>query len=127
MRRIPVDTSRVRFVGTGKSAARAKYAELSDGSRRRVPDAQDANEHGVPMWTIDCIVDDPDADRAEIASVKIASYEVPVTRLGEEVQFVGLTALPYVAQGSNRISWSFTAEDMVGIGQIRTSKNGEAA
>jgi hypothetical protein len=49
MRRIPVDTSRVRFVGTGKSATRAKYAELSDGSRRRVPDAQDTNEDGVPL------------------------------------------------------------------------------
>jgi hypothetical protein len=29
MRRIPVDTTRVRFVGTGKSAARAQYAVLA--------------------------------------------------------------------------------------------------
>jgi hypothetical protein len=35
MRRIPVDTTRVRFVGTGKSAARAQYAVLADGSRKR--------------------------------------------------------------------------------------------
>jgi hypothetical protein len=120
MRRIPVDTTRVRFVGTGKSAARARYAELSDGSRRRVPDQQETNEDGVPMWTIDVIVDDPETDRAQIASVKVAAYEVPSTRLGEEVRFIGLTALPYVMQGSNRVALSFTAESIEGIGQVLT-------
>ena len=44
MRRIPVDATRIRFIGTGKSAARAKYAELADGSRKRVPDAQDTDD-----------------------------------------------------------------------------------
>ena len=127
MRRIPVDTSRVRFVGTGKSAARAKYAELSDGSRRRVPDAQDTNEDGVPMWTIDVLVDDPDDERAEVASVKVAAFEVPVTRLGQEVRFVGLTALPYVAQGSNRVGLSFTAESIEGIGQVVRGDVGKPA
>ena len=65
MRRIPVDTSALTFIGTGKAAARAKYAELSDGSRRRVPDAQDTNEHGVPLWIVDVLVDDDESDRAE--------------------------------------------------------------
>ena len=110
MRRIPIDCTRVRFVGTGKSAARAVYAELSDGSRRRVPDAQDKNDQGVPMWTVDVLVDDPDADRAEVAGVKVASYDEPVTKLGVEVRFVGLVALPYVAQGTNRVALSFSAE-----------------
>lgn len=110
MRRIPIDCSRVRFVGTGKSAARAVYAELSDGSRRRVPDAQDKNDQGVPMWTVDVLVDDPDADRAEVAGVKVASYDEPVTKLGVEVKFVGLVALPYVAQGTSRVALSFSAE-----------------
>jgi hypothetical protein len=120
MRRIPVDTTRVRFVGTGKSAARAQYAVLADGSRKRVPDQQEMNEDGVPMWTIDVIVDDPETDRAQIASVKVATFEVPSTRLGEEVRFIGLTALPYVMQGSNRVALSFTAESIEGIGQVRT-------
>ena len=40
------DTIRVRFVSTGKAAAHAKYAKLSDGSRKRVADAQDTNEPG---------------------------------------------------------------------------------
>jgi hypothetical protein len=78
------------------------------------------NEDGVPMWTIDVIVDDPETDRAQIASVKVATFEVPSTRLGEEVRFIGLTALPYVMQGSNRVALSFTAESIEGIGQVRT-------
>jgi hypothetical protein len=118
MRRIPVDTTRVRFVGTGKSAARAVYAELSDGSRKRVPDSHDKDDQGRPMWTIDVLVDDPDAERAEVAAVKVASFEVPVTRLGQEVKFVGLTALPYVASGTNRVALSFSAEGMEGAGQV---------
>lgn len=110
MRRIPIDTNRVRFLGTGKVAERAKYAELSDGSRRRVPDAQDTDEQGRPLWVVDCLVADDDADRAEIAGVKVASYEVPETRLGEEVRFVNLTALPYVQQGTNRVALSYAAD-----------------
>lgn len=117
MRRIPVDTARVRFLGTGKVAERAKYAELSDGSRRRVPDAQDTNDDGVPMWIVDVLVDDPDADRAEIAGVKVASYDQPRTKLGEEVKFRGLIALPYVQQGTNRVALSFSAEGLDGQGK----------
>ena len=106
MRYIPVDTARVRFLGTGKVAERAKYAELSDGSRRRVPDAQDTDDQGRPLWAVDVLVDDPDSDRAEIAAVKVASYEVPETRLGEEVRFTNLTVLPYVLDGGRRVSLS---------------------
>jgi hypothetical protein len=110
MRRIPVDCTKVRFIGTGKTAARAQYAELSDGTRRRVPDAQDKNADGVPMWVVDVLVDDPDADRAEVAAVKVASWDEPVTQLGQEVRFRGLVALPYVQQGTNRVAISFSAE-----------------
>jgi hypothetical protein len=63
------------------------------------------------------LVDDPDADRAEVASVKVASYEVPATKLGQEVKFIGLTALPYVAQGTSRVALSFQAESIEGIGK----------
>ena len=53
MRRIPVDTTRVRFIGTGKAAARAKYAELLTAPVSRVPrnKRQDTNDAGVPMRT----------------------------------------------------------------------------
>lgn len=110
MRRIPVDTSKLQFIGTGKAAARAKYAELSDGSRRRVPDAQDTDEHGTPLWVVDVLVDDDESDRAEVIGVKVASYEEPTTAKWQPVRFRNLVALGYVAQGTNRVAYSFTAD-----------------
>jgi hypothetical protein len=110
MRKIPVDQSRIRLIGTGKSVGRAQYAKLADGSSRRVPDAQETNEHGVPIWVIDALLDDPSADRAEICSVKVPAVEEPVTAFGEVLTFVGLVALPYVANGSNRVTLSFSAD-----------------
>jgi hypothetical protein len=102
MRRIPIDSSKVRFISTGKAAARAQYAELADGSRRRVPDSHDTDDQGRPLWVIDCLIDGDDGDRAQIASVKVASFDVPEFRLGDEVRFSGLVAVPYMQQGSNR-------------------------
>lgn len=127
MRRIPVDTSKVTFVGTGKTAARAQYAELADGSRRRVPDAQDTNEHGVPMWVVDVLVDDDEADRAEVVSVKVASFDEPKTDKWKPVRFVGLVALGYVAQGTNRVAYSFTADAIEGQGATKGHQPGQAA
>lgn len=104
MRLIPVDTARVRFVGTGKTAERAEYGELSDGSRRKTGN-QDKNDAGVPMWVVDVLVDDPDAARAEIAGVKVPSWDPPVTRLGAEVRFVGLCVKPWVQGNFVQLSW----------------------
>ena len=123
VRAIPVDTTKVRFIATGKHAARAQYAELADGSRKRVPDSHDIDDQGRPMWVVDVMVDDPDAQRAEIAAVKIAAFEVPETRLGDEVRFVGLVAVPYVAQGTNRVAISFRAEGI----ERPTVQQGKAA
>ncbi len=110
MRAIPVDTTRIRFIATGKHAARAVYAELTDGSRKRVPDSHDQDDQGRPLWVVDVMVDDPEADRAEIAGVKIASFEVPETKLGEEVRFINLVAVPYVASGTGRVAMSWRAD-----------------
>lgn len=117
MRAIPVDSSKVQFISTGKAAARAQYAELSDGSRRRVPDAQDKDENGTPLWVIDCLVDDPDADRAEIAGVKVASFDEPRTQKWQPVRFVGLVAVPYVDKGSGRVALSWRADGILDAGQ----------
>jgi hypothetical protein len=110
MRRIPVDATKVRFIATGKAAPVSKYAELADGQRRRVPDSHDTDTAGRPRWVIDCMVDDPDADRAEIAGVKVGSHEVPEFRLGDEVRFVGLVAVPWVKDG--RVALSYQAESV---------------
>lgn len=124
MRTLPIDASRMTLVGTGKTAARAKYAELADGSRKRVPDAQDANADGVPIWIVDCLLDDEDADRAEVVSVKVASFDEPKVDKWAPVRFRGLVALGYVAQGANRVSYSFTAD---GIDQPKPHHQPQAA
>ena len=73
MRTIPVDTTRITLIGTGKAAARAEYVELSDGSRKRSGNQAKDETSGMPMWVVDVLVDDDDADRAEVISVKVAS------------------------------------------------------
>ena len=122
VRRVPVDSTKAKFISTGKSDARAKYAERADGSRQRIPDAQDQDDQGHPGWVTDWLVDDPDADRAEVAAVKVAAvkvnaYEVPEFRRGQKVEFVGLTAVPHVLQVQNRVSLSFAAEGFDPPGQ----------
>ena len=99
VRRVPVDSTKGQVRQHRQVRARAKYAERADGSRQRIPDAQDQDDQGHPGWVTDWLVDDPDADRAEVAAVKVAAvkvnaYEVPEFRRGQEVEFVGLTALP---------------------------------
>jgi hypothetical protein len=113
MRAIPVDCTRITLIGTGKSAERAEYVELSDGSRKRSGN-QAKDDAGVPVWVVDVLIDDPEADRAEIGSVKIATWEPPITKLGQPVRFVNLVAVPYVAQGTNRVALSFRADGIEG-------------
>jgi hypothetical protein len=50
--------------------ANAPSTPSSNGSRHRVPDPQDTDDLGSPLCVVDVLVDDPDADRAEIAPVK---------------------------------------------------------
>lgn len=115
MRAIPVDTSRVQFIGTGKAAGRAEYVELSDGSRRRSGN-QATDDNGVPLWTVDVLVDDEDSDRAEVVGVKVASHDEPRTDKWKPVRFVNLVAVPYVAQGTNRVALSMRADGIEGQG-----------
>jgi hypothetical protein len=76
---------------------------------------------------MDCLVDDPDADRAEVAAVKVAAYEVPEYRLGPKVPFTRLTALRYVLQGSSRVALSFSAEVFGLTRQTQASRRHRAA
>src|SRR5689334_1176466 len=99
MQKIPVDCSRLMFVGTGKAAQRAEYVELSDGSKRRSGN-QAKDDAGVPLWTVDVLLDDDDADRAEVVAVKIASHDEPRTEKWKPVRFRGLVASPWVDKGS---------------------------
>ena len=114
MRSIPVDTSRINFIASGKCVPRAAYAVLSDGSKRRVPDNTNAwgyrqatDENGMPLWTLDVLPDD-DAQRAEVVFVTIASFDEPKVDKFQSIRFRNLVASGYVREG--RVAFSFRAE-----------------
>ncbi|MBC3191670.1 hypothetical protein H7X46_11420 [Pseudonocardia sp. C8] len=117
MREIPVDSTKVQFIGTGKAAARAEYGELSDGSRRRTGN-QAVDDNGVPVWVVDVIVDDDDADRAEIAGVRVSSYDEPTTEKWRPVRFVNLRVKPWADTGGNftKIAFSWLADGIEASG-----------
>src|SRR2546421_2527232 len=76
MRQIPVDTYRLNLIGTGKVAGKQQYAQLSDGSSRRTGN-QAINDDGIPLWVVDCLIDDDDASRAEVVGVTVAALDEP--------------------------------------------------
>ena len=111
MRSIPVDLSRVTFIGTGKVIEKAEYVELSDGSRR-ASGQQAKDDAGTPLWTVDVIVDDDDARRAEAVGVTVATYDPPITPKWVPVRFREVTATIYLDQRSGRPAVSLRAEGM---------------
>ncbi|MEK6441855.1 hypothetical protein [Pseudonocardia sp. T1-2H] len=123
MRNIPVDTNRPGFalIGTGKAAARAEYVELADGSRKRSGN-QAKDDTGVPVWVIDVLVDDPDADRAEVVGIRVSSWDEPKTAKWQPVRFVNLVAVPYVDQGG-RVALSMRADGIEGQAQAPKADN----
>ena len=93
-----------------------------DGSRPQQYD----KETGLPLWQCTVIDADEEAGRREIGvTVKFATEVRPVPPKNTSplpwtpVEFVGLTALPYVDDSGNRprIAWSFRARDFANPGQ----------
>jgi hypothetical protein len=113
MRQIPVDTNRVTLIGTGKAAARAEYVELSDGQRRRSGN-QAKDDNGLPVWVVDVLVDDPDADRAEVVGVRVSSFDEPTTEKWKPVRFKNLVAVPYADRSTGRVQLSMRADGIEG-------------
>lgn len=119
MATLPIEGSKITLIATGKVRPVAVYAELADGSKRRVPDAQEKNDAGVPLWAIDVQLDDDEATRTEAISVKVPSTEEPRPQKWAPITFTGLTCKPYIPNGSRQIALSMRAE---GIATGRASK-----
>ena len=93
---------------------------------------QMCKDTGLPLWSVPIVDSDPVAGkRDKTVTVKIAAAHQPVPPVNETpfpftpVEFVGLTALPYVEEtgnGRSRIAWSFRAEGMVAPGQDAKSQ-----
>jgi len=109
MRNLPIDSSRLNLIASGKVMAKAEYAELSDGSRKRLPDAQAKDrETGLPLWVVDCFLDDDDVEgRAEVVAVTVASATRPVARKFQAIVFTDLVVGAWVRDG--RANFSFRA------------------
>jgi hypothetical protein len=101
-----------------------KAAKRDDGSRPQVKDP----DSGLLLWQVVVLDADEVASKRETAlSVKIPGKVAPVppeNKTGSPwtpVEFVGLTALPYVEDspsgGRGRIAWSYRADGMVAPGQ----------
>lgn len=110
MATLPIAAERITLVATGKVRPVPVYAEMADGSRKRVPDAQEKNDNGVPIWAVDVQLDDEDADRTEAIAVKVASMEQPEPPKWRPVEFQGLTCKPYVPNGGRQVQLSMRAE-----------------
>lgn len=108
-------------------------SKREDGSRPQQVD----KDTGLLMWQVVVLDADEDAGKKDTAlSVKFAAKVQPVPPENKTpfpwapVEFVGLTALPYVddsGNGRGRIAWSFRAEAMVAPGAGADASSSGAA
>ena len=111
--------------GQAEPVADFNAPKRDDGSRPQTKD----KDTGLLLWQVVVLDADEEASKRETAlSVKIAAKVAPVPPENKSgmpwtpVEFVGLSAMPYVeesATGRGRIAWSFRAEGMVAPGQAR--------
>jgi hypothetical protein len=110
MATLPIDGDKITLIATGKVRPVPVYAELADGSRRRVPDSQEKSDSGVPIWAVDVQLDDDDADRTDAVSVKVPATDEPRPAKWQPITFTGLTCKPYIPKGTHQVALSMRAE-----------------
>ena len=118
MQWMPLDMSQMRMIATGKCMPRPLYAELSDGTNKRVPGGQEKDElTGSPLWTVDCIPeldgDEDDDGRAEIAGVLVPSVDRPVLAKFQPVMFEDLMVNVYTRKDDWRVTFKYKAGGIV--------------
>ncbi|MFI2361901.1 plasmid replication, integration and excision activator [Promicromonospora sp. NPDC019610] len=105
-----------------------------DGSR---PQQRD-KDTGLPLWQVVVLDADEEAGKKDTAvTVKIAAPVQPVPPTNNTpfpwtpIEFVGLTALPYVDDNGTRprLAWSYKAEDLCepGKADVATSARPDAS
>jgi hypothetical protein len=114
MRTIPVDTTALRLLATGEVQPVQVWAELADGSRRPVPDAQEKNDNGVPLWTVGVLAPPAEeGDRAELLQVRVASYDRPHVDEFSPIRFDGLQVRVGVNRRTGALSQYWAAAGVV--------------
>jgi hypothetical protein len=111
---LPIDGAKITLIATGKVRPVAVYAEMPDGSNRRVPGAQEQTDNGIPIWAVDVQLDDDDANRAEAISVKVPAADEPTVAKWKPVTFTGLVCKPYIPSGGRQVALSMRADGIAG-------------
>lgn len=117
MRALPIDSNALTLLASGEVLPVQVWAELSDGSRRPVPDAQEKDKTGTPLWTVGVMVPPAqDGDRAELISVRVASHDRPQVQALAPVRFDGLTCRCSVNRRSGSLAQYWEAQRVHGAG-----------
>lgn len=104
---LPVDGSRVQMISTGKVQPAHDW---SDGKRS---DSQKRDPNtGMPIWLIDCVIDDDGASRSATAGVEVGSLDEPKPTKWQPVIFRGLIVSIYVDR-AGRIGMRWSAEEVL--------------
>lgn len=112
------------LVGAVEAVADFNASTREDGSR---PQARD-KDTGLPVWSVPVLdADELAGKRDKTVTVKLLAPHQPVPPENKtglpftQVEFVGLTALPYIDDSGNRprIAWSYRAEGMTAAGQLK--------
>lgn len=104
----PIDSSRAVMIATGKVMP---VTEWTDDGRRTDVQKRDPNT-GMPVWLIDCLVDDDDAARAVVAGVEVPALDEPKIAKFRPVVFEGLTMSCYVKRQTGALVTRWSAEGL---------------
>jgi hypothetical protein len=115
MRTLPIDSNAIRMLATGEVQPVAVWAELTDGSRKPVPGAQEKDPNGTPLWTVGALVPPAqEGDRAELISVRVATHDRPQVQEFAPVKFDGLVCRCSVNRRSGQLAQYWEAAKVAG-------------
>lgn len=108
-----IDSARTTMIATGKIAPVFEWIEGAPRNAER-PVKRDPNS-GLPLWLIDCLVDD-DASRSTVAGVEVPSLDMPVVPKLRPVEFESLSVSVYVNRQSAALTARWSAAGIAGNG-----------
>ena len=107
-RNIAVAAERMQWVSTGACEPLNKWTDVA-GKRTRL-DEQDRNDHGVPLWAVECIVPGEDGGRTEVVRVTVAQADEPSgLSFGALLAFEGMAVAVWPQKDGRNVGQAWTA------------------
>jgi hypothetical protein len=120
--KVPVDGGRISLVSTGK----VHMVPVWDQATKRMIEGQQERDAdtGMPLWTVDVVIDGDDDARSEAIGVRLPALSAPLVTKWQPVTFEGLV----VAVRTNRAGgmtayWS--ASGVAGVPAPRRNGGGD--